>query len=302
LRAIAFRQLDLSAFDLVLTSSSAESKSVRPRPDALQITYCHSPSHYYWSRYDAYLAAPGLGRLDPLGRLGLRLLAGPMRTADFRAAQHADVVLVNSAHIQSEVARIYRRDSHVVHPPVDVTRIVERTTDSAERRGYVIAGRQTPYKRFDLAIRACTELGRPLLVMGDGPEQERLRALAGPTIAFQQDVPDEHWARLLASADGFLFPGMDDFGITPVEAMAAGTPVIAYRAGGALEYVDPGTTGVFFGEQTVESLVAGIEEFETITFDADKVRAAAERFSSERFRREMLSLISHYLGEPIDAA
>jgi len=224
-----------------------------------------------------------------------------MRTADFRAAQHADVLLVNSSHIQSEVARIYRRDSHVVHPPVDVTRIAERTTDPAERRGYVIAGRQTPYKRFDLAVRACTELGRTLLVMGDGPEQERLRAMAGPTISFQQDVPDEHWARLLAGAEGFLFPGMDDFGITPVEAMAAGTPVIAFRAGGALEYVEPGTTGVFFSEQTVESLVAGIEEFEAITFDTDKVRAAAERFSSERFRQEMLSLIGHYLGEPIEA-
>ena len=113
--------------------------------------------------------------------------------------------------------------------------------------------------------------------------------------------PDEHWARLLAGADGFLFPGMDDFGITPVEAMAAGTPVIAYRAGGRARVRRARDDGVFFGEQTVESLVAGIEEFEAITFDTDKVRAAAERFSSERFRREMLSLIGHYLGEPIEA-
>ena len=179
LRAVAFRQLDLSGYDLVLTSSSAESKSVRPRADALQITYCHSPSHYYWSRYDEYLAAPGLGRLDPIGRLGLRILASPMRTADFRAAQHADVLLVNSSHIQAEVARIYRRDSHVVHPPVDVTKIVERTAGRRARSGYVIAGRQTPYKRFDLAVLACTELARPLLVMGDGPEHERLRAGRG---------------------------------------------------------------------------------------------------------------------------
>lgn len=291
LRALAFRQLDLSDYDLILTSSSAEAKAIRTRPGALQITYCHSPSRYYWADYDTYLESPGLGRFDPIGRIGLRSLIWPMRALDRRAARRAGILVANSAHIQDQIARHYEMPSRVIHPPVDIERFAAHARDADGRRGYVIAGRQTHYKRFDLAVEACTRLGLPLTVVGHGPEHARLRRAAGPTITFESDVDDARMPELLSRAEAFLSPGVEDFGITPVEAMATGTPVIAYRAGGALEYVHPGETGVFFDEPTVDSLAGALLHFRDFNADHDRIRWEADRFAPAKFQAKMHELI-----------
>jgi glycosyltransferase involved in cell wall biosynthesis len=292
---LAFRQLDLSEYDLILTSSSAEAKAVNVRPDAIKITYCHGPSRYYWTDYDSYLGSPGLGRLDPIARIGLKARLGPMRALDRKAAHSGDLLVANSAYIQRQIAQHYGRSSEIVSPPVDTDRFASYGHDPAVRTGFVIAGRQTHYKRFDLAVDACTRLRVPLTVIGNGPEHNRLRRIAGPTVTFLTDVDDTEMPKFFGSARAFLLPGIEDFGITPVEAMAAGTPVIAYRAGGALEYVRPGVTGLFFNTQTVNGLIGVLREFQDLQLDHMRIRQLADRYRLEAFRANMRELIQQQI-------
>jgi len=295
-RAWWFSHLNLSAYDLVISSSgSGEAKGVRPPHTALHINYCHSPTHFCWSRYNEYMDNPGFGAFDWLARFGLRTLVGPFRRWDYKAAQLADYMVTNSEHTKAEIQKYYDRNAVVVHPPVAVGRFKE-LVHAKKRRGFVIAGRQTPYKRFDIAVSACSKLNVPLTVIGDGPEHKRLRKLAGKSVTFLGKVSDEVLAEELASAKGFIFPGIDDFGITPVEAIAAGTPVIAYKAGGALDYVTPGKTGLFFEEQNAKSLAGALRTFSRTKFNTDEVAAAAERFSVERFAHKMRVFIKRVLA------
>ncbi|HVU60016.1 MAG TPA: glycosyltransferase [Candidatus Saccharimonadales bacterium] len=300
LRIWWFSHLDLREYDLVISSSSAEAKGVtRLSPTAVHINYCHAPTHYYWSRYNEYLARPGFGFFDPLARVGLKLLVGPLRKWDYKAAQRPDVIIANSTHIKEQIQRYYDRAAAVICPPVDTTRFTT-TTSNKKRRGFVIAGRQTPYKRFDLAIVACSKLNAPLTVIGDGPEHRRLRKLAGKSVTFLGRVSDEVVAEEFASARALIFPGLDDFGITPVEAMAAGTPVIAYQAGGALDYVIAGKTGLFFTEPTARSLAGALRKFPSQPFDHAEIARAAERFSARQFRRKFQLLVKKVLVGPTD--
>lgn len=296
LRAITFSRLDLREYDIVISSSGAEAKGIhRLKKDALHISYCHSPTHYYWSRYIEYLQNPGFGWLNPLARLGLKVLAKPMRIWDYRAAQRPDAMIANSHHIQERIRDYYNRESTVIFPPVDIarfTRAAEKTTQ--KRRGFVITGRQTPYKKIDLAIAACTQLDLPLTVIGNGPEHAALKKLAGPTITFVTDASDEDVANYLASAEAFIFPGLDDFGIAPVEAMAAGTPVIAFRGGGALDYVVPGKTGTFFNEQAIDSLLDAIRSFSSQSHSSSAIRAHAQEFSTTTFHNNINRFIKKH--------
>lgn len=291
LRIWWFTRLNFEGYDLVISSSGAEAKGIHAPKGTMHVNYCHAPTHYYWSRYDEYMQHPGFGAFDWMARLGLRLLVGPLRRWDYRAAQRPDKIIANSSHIQQEIKKYYGRDSIVIHPPVYFERFQKPANQDLPRQGFIVSGRQTPYKRFDLAIQACNQLKLPLKVIGSGPDNARLRSLAGPSITFFGHAPDEVVEMEFASAEALLFPGIDDFGITAIEAMAAGTPVIAYRAGGALDYIEPGKTGEFFAEQTVESLTAMLRTFDSNKFDHHTIRAAAENFSDKKFRQKLKDFI-----------
>lgn len=288
-RAWAFSRLDLSDYDLVISSSGAEAKGVKTRSDTIHINYCHSPTHYYWVRYDEYLKNPGFGKLDFLARLGLRLLVKPLRLWDYRAAQRPDFIVANSTHTQAMIKKFYKRESTVIHPPVNIGRF--KTKKEEIRSGFVVAGRQTPYKRIDLAVKACSELNVPLVVIGNGPEHKKLEKMAGRSVLFLTNVSDSEMPRHLQTAEAFIFPNMDDFGIIAVEALAAGTPVIAYEAGGVLDYVKQGRNGVFFGKQDVKSAIKAVEDFRSRSFDNQKVARSAEAFSEENFIKNIKEFI-----------
>ncbi|MCA9332158.1 glycosyltransferase [Candidatus Saccharibacteria bacterium] len=290
LRAWYFSRLDLREYDLVITCNfGAEAKAVRTKPGA-HICLCNAPTHYYWSRHEQYLQNPGFPKgFNWMARLGLKLLVAPMRRWDYRAAQNPDHMIAISSHIQDEISKYYNRSSEIIHPPVDIAQF--NNIQPRSKNGFVIAGRQTPYKRIDLAVTACTKLGLPLTVIGSGPSQDKLRQLAGPTIKFTGQLSDPAKAIEFANAEAFIFPGLDDFGITPVEAMAAGTPVIAYRAGGALDYVIPGKTGEFFDQQTTDALSEVLTNFDSQKYSSAVIKKQAQRFSRQAFQKKLSDYI-----------
>jgi len=296
LRIVWFTRLKLEGYDLVISSSGAEAKGIKVPEGTIHVNYCHAPTHYYWSRYNQYMRQPGFGPFDWLARIGLRLLVGPLRRWDRKAAQRPDYIIANSSHIQAEIKRYYGRESVVIHPPVYMERFQKPQNRKRERKGFLVSGRQTPYKRFDLAIQACTELGLPLTVIGDGPDHKRLRSLAGKTVTFLGYASDEVVEEELASAKAFIFPGLDDFGVSPVEAMASGTPVVAYKAGGALDYILPGKNGKFFTEPTVSSLATALKHFDQSRYSNAAIAVYARRFSAEHFRRSMTSYLKQTLA------
>jgi glycosyltransferase involved in cell wall biosynthesis len=292
LRAWTFSRLDLSQYDLIISSSGAEAKGVHVRKDAVHISYIHAPTQYYWIRYDEYLKRPGFPTgFNWLARIGLKLFIGPLKRWDYRAAGRPDHLITNSTHTQSMIKRCYGRDSVVVHPPVETERF-RVTGKSLLRHGFVAAGRQTPYKRIDLAIEACNQLKVPLVVIGDGPDHRRLERLANRNVTFLTSVNDHDIAEHFQSALGFIMPNMDDFGIVAVEAMAAGTPVIAYKAGGALDYIVPGKTGLFFEKQTVEALVKVLETAQSKSFDHAVIAKHAAQFSVDKFSKNLHNTIN----------
>lgn len=293
LRILWFSRLTLKGYDLIISSSGAEAKGIRTPDGAVHIAYIHAPTHYYWSRYDEYMRQPGFGRLDWLARIGLKLLVRPLRNWDHKAAQRPDYLIANSSHTQTAISQYYQRKSNVVYPPVDAERF-KQCDPTKPRSGFVITGRHTPYKRFDLAVQACTKLNLPLTVAGRGPDTARLKAMAGPTITFTGFITDEALVQLVSESEAFLFPGVDDFGIAPVEAMAAGTPVIAYKAGGALDYITP-QTGLFFEEQTVESLCAALQHFKADQYSPDDIKKVSDAFSSEHFCQNMTHEINNVI-------
>lgn len=291
LRARSFSHLDLSQYDLVLASSGAEAKAIKTGPHTTLVWYCHAPTHYYWSRYDDYMKHPGMGVLNPLAQLGLFSLVRPLRRFDYAAAQRPDYIIANSTHTQAEIKKYYGRDSVVVFPPVDTDRFVRRPathTAADEPYGFVTAGRQTPYKRIDLVVEACSRLRLPLTVIGNGPDHSKLTAMAGSTVRFLTHVSDDEMAHHFNLAKAFIFPGIDDFGIVAVEALSTGTPVIAYSAGGALDYIKDGVTGSLFPEQTVKSLMAALQKFRPEAYHSAIIVKAAQQYSVSQFRRQLM--------------
>jgi glycosyltransferase involved in cell wall biosynthesis len=292
LRGLWFSRLNLDGYDLVISSSGAEAKFVNTKPGTKHIAYIHAPTHYYWDRYEEYLKHPGFGAFDWLARLGLRTLVGPMRRWDFKAAQRPDLLIANSNFTSQQIKKYYGRDSTVVYPPVDVENFKLLNKSSNLRKGFVIAGRQTPYKRFDLAVAACAKLNLPLTVIGDGPDHKKLQKMAGPTVEFTGRIPTNDVIKYFQSAEAFIFPGLEDFGVVAVEAMAAGCPIIAYRAGGALDYIEPGKTGVFFNSQTTGELAKVLRSFISKKFDNKYVSAQAQRFSESNFQKNMKEFLT----------
>ncbi len=289
LRARWFSGLKLEGYDLVISSSGAEAKAVRVPAGTKHVNYCHSPTHYYWIRYDEYMKNPGFGAFDWLARIGLKLLVGPMRRWDYKAAQRPDVMIANSSYTKDNIKKYYGRDAVVIHPPVDVARF--KTSAKTERNGLLTVGRQTPYMRKDLAIEACNQLQLPLTVIGKGPDHDKLVKLAGPTISFKTNVTDEEITKYFQSAEAFILPGQEDFGIVGVEAMAAGTPVIAYAGGGSKDYVNA-KTGLMFVEQNVASLVTAINDLKVSKFSASTIASEAEKFAPAEFDKKIQDLLA----------
>ncbi len=298
LRALVFPRIDLSEYDLVISASGAEAKSVHTNPQTLHVCYCHAPTHYYWQRYEEYLKRPGFPPgTNWLARLGLKLLIAPLRVWDRHAAKQPDIMLANSTHTQEMIKKYYRRDSEVIFPPVDISRFKAKGV-TGPRHGFVVAGRQAPYKRIDLAVSACTNLKLPLVVIGNGPEHKKLEKLAGRNVTFLTSVSDEDMPKHFQSSLALIFPSnTEDFGITPIEAMAAGTPVIAYSKGGPRDYIKPNKTGLFFDRLTSKNLEQTLESFNPNRFDAKEIAAFSEDFSDAKFRSRMTSLIEQALKE-----
>ncbi len=288
----ALEELDLSSYDLVISSESGPAKGVIVHPNAVHICYCHSPMRYLWDQYHTYRAKAGR-----LTRLAMSLTMPMLRTWDVASAARVDCFIANSSFIARRIAKVYRRDSTVIHPPVDLDAFAIEPAPAADF--YLVAGQLVPYKRVDLAIEACTRLGRRLVVVGTGSEAGRLRELAGPTVDFRGWASDVELRTLYANCRALLFPGEEDFGIVPLEAMASGRPVIAFGSGGALDTVVEGETGTFFDRQTVDCLQEAILRFERheARFDPQAIRHHTRRFGRDVFRKRLRTYIDACLAE-----
>jgi glycosyltransferase involved in cell wall biosynthesis len=287
----AIESLDLSGYELVVSTSHAVAKGCRPAAGARHVAYIHTPMRYVWDQFDAYF---GPGRAGPITRAAAHLVAPWLRRWDVRSTARAHAMIANSRFVSTRMERVWGRAADaVVYPPVETARFVPAADLSSAERGpdgyALMVSALVPYKRVEIAVEAFTRLGRKLVVAGDGPELGRLQASAGPTVRFLGAVPHEQLPQLYARASFFLLPGEEDFGIAPVESQSAGRPVLALGRGGALETVLPGRTGLFFGEPTVESLLAGIAEMDRFApqADPDLIHAHAGRFAAPRFTTEL---------------
>jgi glycosyltransferase involved in cell wall biosynthesis len=289
LMPLAVEQFDLSGYDLVVSSSYAVAKGVITGPDQLHLCYCHSPIRYAWDLQHQYLREAGLER--GLRSLVVRYLLHRIRLWDYRTAAGVDRFIANSRFVARRIAKVYGRESAVIHPPVDTGGFAPSPAGGAREDFYVTASRLVPYKRIDLIVEAFAAMpGRRLVVIGDGPEMPRVRARSAPNVTLLGQQPAEVLRDHLQRARGFVFAAEEDFGIAPLEAQAAGTPVIAFGKGGVLETIrgldDPAPTGVFFEAQTVAAVAAALDAFEAAgdRITPEACRANALRFGAERFR------------------
>ena len=286
LMPMALEALDLRGYDLVISSESGPAKGVIAAPDALHVCYCHSPMRYLWDHYHDYRASAGR-----VTRAAMPWLFHRLRQWDVTSAARVDRFVANSGFIQQRIARAWRRESTIVHPPV----AVDLFRPSTERdKHYLWIGQMTPYKRADLALEAFNRLGLPLLMIGEGEMLETLRRRAGPNVTILPRVDLAGLRDAYARSRGLIFTAEEDFGIVPVEAMASGTAVLAYGRGGTRDSVVDGETGRFFAEQTADSLVDAVADFERWLPDFDPARAVAHarNFSPERFDAGMMRVIA----------
>ncbi len=288
----AMESLDLRGYDLVLSSSSAFGKGVITRPETMHICYCHTPMRWCWN-YDEYVEREQLGTM---ARRILPLLITGLRAWDQTSAMRVDHFIANSPVVAERIQKYYRREAVIIPPPVEARRFSYDPTTQVEDY-FLIVSRLIPYKRIDLAIEACNTLQLPLVIVGSGRDLERLKKMAGPTIRFTGRLTDEEVIHYYSHCRALLFPGEEDFGITPLEAQASGRPVIAYGVGGVLASVVNGVTGTFFNEQTVESLAAALASFDERTYDPQIIRNHALEFDLPRFHRRILQFIEAKMGE-----
>ncbi len=287
-------QLDLSGYDLVISSSHCVAKGVRKDPGAKHLSYVHSPMRYVWDRYDDYF---GPGRASWMTRMAARSVRSYLQNWDRSTSgpERIDRVVANSGFVSQRIREVWGRESSVVHPFADLSRF---SRPRSAGRNYLMVGAFAPYKRVDLAIQAFNQLKLPLLIVGSGQDEERLKKIAGPTIDFLGSLSNESIADLYSKSKAMIFPGIEDFGITPLESMAAGTPVIALRAGGAAETVTD-QTGVFFEQQTVDSLIEAVLKLERgeVELREQDCRQRALEFTRESFQRKFLAEVAAMTGE-----
>ena len=291
----AIEQFDLRHFDLIVSSSSAVAKGVITSPDQLHVCYCHSPMRYAWDLQAHYLKHTGLS--SGLRSTFIRYVLYKMRIWDVVSSNRVDSFIANSSYISERIKKTYRRESTVINPPVNIDRF---KLESNKEDFYLAASRQVPYKRIDLIVEAFKQLpDKRLVVIGDGPEHKKIKALAGSNVQILGYQSDAVMVDYMRRAKAFVFAAQEDFGILPVEAQACGTPVIAYGRGGARETVVDKRTGLLFEEQTVESLIGAIERFERLQgeFNSASIQSHAASFSNARFRREIQNHIDQQLLE-----
>lgn len=285
----AVESIDLSDFDLVISSTTSFAKGVRTPPKTLHVSYMHTPTRFLW-RQDEYA-------FDIVPAIAKRLLAAvlpSLRRWDLAAAARPTHIVASSHNAAERIRAVYGREADVLHCPATL----DGFTPSDEIDDYyLVATRLLPYKRVDIAIRACAQIGARLIVIGDGPDARRLRAIATSRTRFLGRVDDAQRCRLVARARAVIVPGIEDFGLVPIEAAAAGRPAVAFAAGGALETIVEGETGYFFREPTAESLANALQRAATTSFDRSALASQAQRFSPERFRRDMRALIDRYRTE-----
>lgn len=281
----AFESFDFTGFDTLISITSAFAHGVRVPPGARHICYCLTPARFLWT-YADYIEREQIGRLP---RLVLPLFIHRLREWDRRVANRVTQFIAISQVVRARIARYYHRDSTIIYPPVDVHRFqVSRAHDDY----FLILSRLVPYKRIDLAVQAFNALGLPLVIAGDGRDRPRLQAMAKSNVQFLGRVSDEKAKELLMRCRAFVFPGEEDFGITPLEAGACGKPVIAFAAGGALDSIVEGVTGEFFREPTVPALMDSVRRFDDRKFDAGIIRQNAEKFSIEVFKSRLSQLVN----------
>lgn len=288
LMPLAIEQFDLEGYDLILSSNHAVAKGVLTRADQLHISYIHTPIRYAWDLQQQYLQGAGLKK--GVGAIAAAAILHYLRLWDLATASRVDHFLANSHFVARRVEKTYRREATVIYPPVSVDRFYPNPN---REEFYLTVSRFVPYKRVDLTVEAFNRLGLPLVVIGDGPDRKRVEAIAAPNVQILGRQPNSVVEDYLQRCKAFIFPAEEDFGITVVEAQAAGAPVIAYGKGGATETVIPGKTGILFPQQTVECLVEAVQFFATQTqsFDVEVLRLHAERFAPDRFREEFFQFV-----------
>lgn len=283
-----FGRLKLKNYDIFISAGSSEEKAVRA-PDGVHINICYTPTLQYWVKPEEYLDKDGSGGLNPIWRLGLKILMPYVKRWDLRMSKRPDEIYAISTAVQQRIKKFYGRDSKILYPPADIERF--KSDAKLQRKGFVTFGRQVQHKRFDLAISACNEVQLPLTVIGQGPEHDRLKRMAGPTITFKSNVSDSDMVNFISKAEAFIFPNEEDFGIVAVESQAAGIPVIAYRAGGALDTVVEGVTGEFFDEQSAHSLASVLESFNYKLYNRQALLENAQKFSNEQFQKSIQTIV-----------
>ncbi len=295
LRPLAFESFNLSEYDIVLSSSTAESKGVITKPHTLHICYCHTPVRYFWSHYHEYLKMLEFGVLNPVVRFLMPKLVHTLRKWDYLAAQRPDFFIANSHNTQNRIQKYYKRNSEVISPWIDFEDFPLKET---KKDYYFYAGRCIPYKRFDIVVDAFNKSWKPLIIATntDNALCKSLIKKSKDNITWVIHPQKSQLAELYGEARAFLFPPEEDFWLSPIEAMATGTPVIAYKAWGALETVQEGVSGIFFEAQTPNALNKAIEDFEMIEFDPVKIRESVSNFSKEYFKKEISSFIEKKLS------
>ncbi|MBO7560503.1 glycosyltransferase [Candidatus Saccharibacteria bacterium] len=297
LRASYFKHLDLSNYDLVISVTGAEAKGVKvhgKNHSAIHLCYCHVPTQYYWAMYDDYVKNPGFGILNPIVRVFFKLFVKPLRKSDYKAAQRPDFYITISNYAKEQIKKYYHREATVIHPPVEI----EDFDYSGKKKegiddAFITTSRQVNWKRLDLCIEGCLKANEKLIVIGEGPEHKNLVKLANnsPLIKFLPLMGKAELATYLRGAKGYIFPSMEPFGIAPVEALAAGCPVIAFKEGGAKDYILDGKNGLFFAKQEATEVAKKLKEFDTYKFNKNQVAKSAETYSRERFNKELDILI-----------
>lgn len=279
----AFERMDLSDYDLVISSCHSASKGIITKPDTLHVSYCHSPMRYVWDQSHQYQK-----QFDgfSLFRWFFKPILHHIRLWDRLASERVDRFIANSSYVAGRIQKYYGKESTVIFPPVDLHKFTPG--EEAKEDYYLAVGRLIPYKRFDLVVEACKKLSRPLKVVGTGPELKKLQKRAkGSEVEFLGKISDEALKEIYRKAKALIFPQVEDFGIVPLEAQACGTPILAYAKGGALETVKENVSGLFFEEQSVTALAETILAFEKKTWDPKKVAESVEAFSSARFKSEL---------------
>jgi glycosyltransferase involved in cell wall biosynthesis len=286
----AIESADLSAYDLVISSCFGFAKGVRKGRNALHVCYCHNPMRWVWNT-TKYLEREGM----PAWKKSLvRLALKPLRAWELHAAKRPDYYIANSRVVAQRLREAFGREATVIPPPVDTSRF---NTCPYVDDYFLVLSRLAPYKRIDLAVQACTRLNRRLVIIGDGVDRKRLQSMAGPSVSFLGRVPDEVVAHYAKQCRALLFTGEEDFGIAALEVNAAGRPVVAYHGGGATETIIEGVNGLFFREQTVDSLADALVRFDQMEWDTEEIRRQAERYDTVVFSERVLDFLNHVMAK-----